>query len=81
MEERVKRALAERLHGIKAELEQLPGGRISGHVIWDGFADQEHVDRQRVIRDALRASLGPEAQQVGVLLAYTPRELELMAAA
>jgi len=81
MGEQVRHALETHFHGARIELDELPGGRLTGHIAWNGFADQDHVARQELIRGALREALGSEARQVGILLAYTPDELELMAAA
>ena len=67
--------------GIDVKIEVLPGGRISGFVVWAGFAGLDQVDRQNQIRTVLREKLGTDAQQVGVLLTYTPDELHAMNAA
>ena len=41
----------------------------------------DEVDRQTMVRNELRDKLGKDARQVGVLLTYTPDELEAMNAA
>ena len=57
------------------ELEQLPGGRISGSVISDSFDGMKDSDRQKQIWDALEKALGEEAiRLVGTILAYTGAE-------
>lgn len=81
MEEKVKEILDAEFPGIEVETEVVPGGRIHGHVIWAGFAEMDDVDRQTRIRAVLKEKLGPDAQQVGLLLAYTPDELKAMRAA
>jgi hypothetical protein len=81
MEQRVKDILECAFPGIKVDTEVLPGGRVSGSVVWEGFAGLDHVDRQSKIRTLLREKLGADAQQVGVLLTYTPAELKAMNAA
>lgn len=60
------------------ELEQLPGGRISGSVISDSFEGMKDSDRQRRIWDALEAEFGSDSTSVvGTLLAYTDPEWKL----
>ncbi len=81
MEQKVIDILQTAFPGIKVEIDVLPGGRISGRVVWEGFAELDQVDRQNIIWDELRQKLGPEARQVGILLTYTPYELEAMSAA
>lgn len=67
--------LESKYKGIQIMLESLPDGRITGSVVWAGFAEMDDVERQSEIRNALRSKLGPGAQMVGVLLAYTPDEI------
>lgn len=81
MEEKVKSILDAEFPGIEVETEVLPGGRISGHVIWAGFAGMDEVERQTRIRGILKEKLGEEAQQVGILFTFTPDELKAMKAA
>jgi acid stress-induced BolA-like protein IbaG/YrbA len=81
MESRVKSILETAFQGIKVLTEELPDGRISGSLIWAGFDGFDEVDRQTMVRNELRDKLGTDARQVGVLLTYTPDELEAMNAA
>lgn len=81
MEQKVRDVLENAFPGINVETEILPGGRISGFVVWAGFIGMDQVDRQTKVRDALRLGLGEEAQEVGVLLTYTPDEMDAMSAA
>jgi hypothetical protein len=82
MVERVIHVLKEEFPGISAEeIRELPSGKVSGSVSWDGFESVDDVDRQQKIHSVLRERLGAEAQFVGLLLAYTPHELEVMRAA
>ena len=73
--------LGQAFPGIEVDVDSLPGGRVSGRVVWDGFTDHDNVERQQMIRMALSAGLGAEATQVGILLTYTPHELQVMMAA
>ncbi len=81
MEQKVRDLLQTAFPGIDVDFEVLPDGRISGSVVWAGFAELDHVDRQKKIRELLLEKLGAEAQQVGVLLTYTPDEIKEMNAA
>lgn len=53
--------------------------RLSGYIVWGGFDGLEQIDRQRLLATYLRASLGPDAQQVSTILTYTPHEFQVMA--
>ena len=81
MEHSITQILQDKFPGIRVELEEIPEQRISGSVIWDGFSGLDHVDRQHMIRQALKTAMGSDAQQVGILLTYTPSELGAMMAA
>ena len=81
MEEQVIAALQSAFPGIEVDIETHSDGRVHGHVIWAGFAELDDVDRQTEIRSVLKKKLGPDAQRVGILLAYTPDELRAMRAA
>ena len=81
MEQKVRDLLEAAFPGIIMDTEVLSDERISGTVIWAGFEGQDHVDRQTMIRTMLREKLGDDAQCVGVLLTYTPEEMDAMNAA
>ena len=81
MEQDVRKILENAFPGIDVSTEVLPDGRITGSVVWSGFTNLDHVERQSEIRAVLREKLGADAQMVGVLLAYTPDELKAMNAA
>ncbi len=81
MGHRVKQILEDTFTGIQVDLADLPGQRITGSVVWEGFTGHDHVERQQQVRKALQAALGSEVQQVGILLTYTPNEYEQMMAA
>lgn len=81
MGQKVIDALQSAFPGIEVQLDEIPGERISGMVIWAGFAALDQVDRQNRIRAALKKELGAEVTQVGVLLTYTRDEINAMRAA
>lgn len=81
MGQQVTHILEQTFPGMNVELNEVSGGRLHGTVIWDGFDDKDMVDRQQLIRKALKEALGVQFQEVGVLLAYTPHEMSAMQAA
>ncbi len=81
MEQQVIDALRQAFNGAQVELDALPDGRFSGLLIWEGFTDEDAVDRHHRVRQALVAALNGEATNVGILFTYTPREMEAMRAA
>lgn len=81
MGQQVTHILEQAFPGISIELEEMSNGRLSGTVIWAGFDEQDHGDRQHLVRKVLKEALGARAQEVGVLLTYTPVEMAAMKAA
>ena len=81
MEQQIREALAQAFTGSELELDRLSNGRYSGLLIWDGFEDQDSIDRHERVREALVAALHEEAAEVGILFTYTPREMAAMRAA
>jgi len=81
MEQRVKDIIESALNGAEALMERLPGGRVSGSVIWGGFDGKDDVERQQMLRKLLEDQLGRDILDVGILLTYTPDEVEVMQAA
>jgi acid stress-induced BolA-like protein IbaG/YrbA len=64
-----------KLKSPRFELEQVPGGKVSGSVISDSFIGQSDSERQKAIWDALEQELGEQCTSVvGTLLAYTDPE-------
>jgi len=81
MDTKVKEIIESEFANAIVTVEQLPGGLFAGSIVWDGFEGSDDVERQQLIRKVLRAHLGVEAAQVGILLTYTSTELEVMTAA
>lgn len=50
--------------------------RISGRIIWDGFEDQDSVERQKLVRDFIKDSLQDKASTVSLILTLTTQEYE-----
>ncbi len=81
MEQEVKDTLEAAFSGIQVMLETLPDGRVAGSVVWEGFGDMDDVERQQEVRAELKKRLGSGAVMVGLLLTYTPSEIDAMNAA
>lgn len=55
--------------------------RLSGFLIWEGFAGLSQTDRQKKLWSVLRQRLGTHAAQVSTVFTYTPSEYETLSAA
>ncbi len=53
---------------------EVVNGHLSGMVVAEEFGDMSHLDRQRKVWEQIRADLGPDAADVGLLLLYSPDE-------
>ena len=77
--QRVQNVLARRFPGAEMYVDRFfDAVRINGQIIWQGFDDVKQIDRQRAISRALDEELGPESDNVSVILAYTPTEWQAM---
>lgn len=78
---RVRKLLADRFDGARIKLERRRNGdRIDGKVVWEGFEDQEQIDRQIALRGTLRENLDPDdLAKVAFVMALTPVEDESLA--
>lgn len=82
MEQRVAEVLQKNFKGAQVHLDRDPlTERISGRLLWDGFAGHDFLWRQNALFRVLRRELGPEAQVVSHIFTYTPNESEQMIAA
>ena len=81
MGQQVTQILQQAFQGMDVNLDERTGSRLSGTVVWEGFDNQDHIDRQQLIRKVLKQALGAEFQQIGLLLTYTPREISAMQSA
>ena len=80
--ERVRQAVVDAFPGCDPRLEWDDGlQKVVGVVLWDDFEKLDHVTRQRKLWSVLKKALGPNAQQVSLLLTYTPHEYETYLAA
>lgn len=53
------------------------GTRLTGLLVWDGFADMDHLERQQLIWEALREQFTREgARVVSMILTFTADEVD-----
>jgi hypothetical protein len=74
--DKVEKALAKEFAGADVELKRLsPGQRVSGTLVWKGFAGKSQIERQTELRDAIDSNLEPAEQvKVSFILTLTPEE-------
>jgi acid stress-induced BolA-like protein IbaG/YrbA len=74
---KVRRVLSSALRGSEVSIDDLPASdRIHATVVWKGFSGKDQIRRWRITTRALEAGLGPEQiKKVGLVMAFTPREL------
>ena len=76
--QRVTEILEKRFPGAHVNAGRFYGAqKVSGQILWDGFEELDSVDRQGQVYDALD-ELGEDRRGVSIILAYTPREWNLM---
>ncbi|HET6381846.1 MAG TPA: hypothetical protein VFJ58_00520 [Armatimonadota bacterium] len=77
--DRVTEILKRRFPGADVNVGRFYGAeRVNGQITWDGFNDKDHFDRQQDVHAVLEEELGADVQGISIVLAYTPREIELM---
>jgi hypothetical protein len=80
LRDRLARLIEDRLDDGKADLETLPNGHVSGHVVSSEFENQDYEQRRIRIREMLddavrRGDLDPDdPPRISTLLTYTPAE-------
>ena len=72
MEQQIRDALTQAFAGAQVELETSPGGRYTGLLVWEGFTDEDSVDRHQQVRQVLTSALNGGAANVGILFTSTP---------
>ena len=76
---KVQSVLQGRFREARGEAHRNKGAkRVSGSLITPDFNNLDQVDRQKAVHDALRDTLGPEAQGVSIILTYTPDEYKAL---
>jgi hypothetical protein len=79
LKEEVRNILTKYLPGALVELQDIPGGRLGGSIIWDDFSDQSQSERQRQLWNILRGHLNPAQQiQLTTFLTFTSQEVAEM---
>jgi hypothetical protein len=78
MRELIEHAIMGWYPDAKINLEELPGGRLTGVVLSNAFADMDQIDRQSEFRQRLNDELGADVQYVSFVFLHTPHEYEVM---
>ena len=73
--ERVTRILEARFPGVIVALEPASSpDRIGGWIVWGGFDGRDHVERRRLLKDALSGLTPEDRLSLGPILTLTPSE-------
>lgn len=60
-------------------LPEMAKPRVGGTILWEGFAGMDQVDRQKIVRTAIREHLDAEAQlKVSLIVTLTPQEYTII---
>ena len=80
LKRKLRQALSGEFSGAKIILNQTkPTDRITGEVVWKGFAGMEHIDRQRRLRKAIDSAInGAQRSSISLILTLTPQENAVM---
>jgi acid stress-induced BolA-like protein IbaG/YrbA len=80
---KVKRILREAFPGMAVEVEEtVPGYKVGGFFVWEGFHGMDQLARQRSLRAVLAEKLTvDERRSVNVILTMTPDEMTAARAA
>jgi hypothetical protein len=80
LQEKLTRLIQQHLPESACDLETLPGGRVSGHVVSSRFEGQSFEDRRQVWRCFVEAHLESDEQaRVSTVFFYTPAEYSFAA--
>ncbi len=80
LQDKLEKLILEGLRDSMADLETLPNGHVSGHVISPSFEGKDYEQRRLCIRQVLDRAVHEgvlstiELQKVSTLLTYTPAE-------
>jgi acid stress-induced BolA-like protein IbaG/YrbA len=76
LREDVAEILQERFPESEPHLEYSPhSGKVTGTILWSGFAGLRHIDRQRLVWETLERRLSvSEQRKVSAILTLTPDE-------
>ena len=78
----LRRLLLERFEGARVDDlgRSTPESHIGGTLVWDQFAGQSQLDRQRKLWSVLRDALsGDQLAEIGLIVTLTPYEAEAFA--
>lgn len=76
----VERILTEQFEDASTKITPIEySNRVGGSIVWSGFLGVAQIDRQMMVRNALRAKLTEDDLiHVGTILTFTPEEIEAM---
>lgn len=71
--------LKEQFDGVQCDLDCLPTGKVTGALIWGGFAKHDHAERQHVLWEKLKREFSnrEDLAKIGAILTLTPEEYEV----
>ncbi len=73
--DKVSQIVRDNLADGQPDLEELPNGRVCGHVISSAFDGKDYECRRSILRRALEAGLNPDEMiKISTMLTYTPEE-------
>jgi hypothetical protein len=75
VEQHVRESIQRRFPGAEIHVAWDPGmERVTGYVLWPGFARKTFLSRQKLLLGGLRKDLGVETQHVSLIFTHTPDE-------
>ena len=79
LEEKIRDVLTARFPGAELEYEEPYDEKLGGFLIWDGFEEEEIIDRLTQVWDTLRAHFHQDdLRRISFIFAVTPDELLAM---
>lgn len=78
-EEKLKNVLTTKFPGSELLLDEPFEGKHGGYLVWDGFGEEEVIDRLTKVWDTLRKKLRTrDLRRISFIFAMTPDELLAM---
>ncbi len=78
-EERLRKVLTSRFRGAELLLDEPFEGKHGGYLVWDGFGEEEVIDRLTKVWNTLRKRFpARDLRKISFIFALTPDELLAM---
>ena len=75
-EERLKKVLTSKFPGAELLLDEPFEGKHGGYLVWDGFGEEEVIDRLTTVWKTLRKKFpAKDLRRISFIFAMTPDEL------